>query len=423
MSWIRDGLIICKGGDYMLNVASIEEVCDFFEKQYRGSYTKVESVALEQGLNRFLGKDVYAPFPLPSFHRSVVDGYAVKMKDMIGVSEQLPAILRYVGDVEMGQATDVILKEGQAMYVPTGGMVPRGAEAMTMVEYSEKIDKDYVGLFKSSKPFEHMMLMGDELEKGVRVFKKGHCLRVQDIGLLSALNHAFIEVIKKPVIGIIPTGDEVIRPGSLAEFPRGKVGDINSFTIDGLVRGVGCVSKLYPVVLDSKEELEETIKKSLKECDIVLISGGSSAGFKDYTKEAIRAIQGGQIHFHGISMKPGKPTIIGEIQGTCVIGLPGQPVSAFLVTKVIVADLLHKMRGSTNKMLENNKKYRLAENVHSSPGRTTYQLVKKGLEDEVIPIRGKSGMISLLTEATGYFIIGKNQEGVNQSDEVTVYPL
>ncbi|MDK2962523.1 MAG: molybdopterin molybdotransferase [Eubacteriaceae bacterium] len=373
---------------------------------------------MEESLNRYLAKDLIAGMDVPHFNRSVVDGYAVKLSDVQGASESIPGFLKIIGEVKMGHETRLNLSQGETVYVPTGGMVPDGTEAMIMIEYTEKMGQSDLAVYSSIGLHENMMLIGDDIRKDQIVLKKGHLLRPQDIGALSALGYTEALVYKRPKIGIISTGDEVIRPGQIPK--PGQIIDINTPALSALAvsRGFELVNTDY--VHDSFEAIKDKITELLADCDLLLLSGGSSMGEKDYTVKVIEEL--GEVFLHGLAVKPGKPTILGKINEKPVIGLPGQPAAAIMVFTMIsdfLQDIFYEKKEEPLKKINGI----LMENIHAAPGRRTFQTVKikkNGERLEVWPTYGKSGMITLLSDSQGYLDIDEDTEGLNAGQVVEV---
>jgi molybdopterin molybdotransferase len=297
-------------------------------------------------------------------------------------------------------------------------MVPDGTEAMIMIEYTEKMGQSDLAVYSSIGLHENMMLIGDDIRKDQIVLKKGHLLRPQDIGALSALGYTEALVYKRPKIGIISTGDEVIRPGQIPK--PGQIIDINTPALSALAvsRGFELVNTDY--VHDSFEAIKDKITELLADCDLLLLSGGSSMGEKDYTVKVIEEL--GEVFLHGLAVKPGKPTILGKINEKPVIGLPGQPAAAIMVFTMIsdfLQDIFYEKKEEPLKKINGI----LMENIHAAPGRRTFQTVKikkNGERLEVWPTYGKSGMITLLSDSQGYLDIDEDTEGLNAGQVVEV---
>ena len=304
---------------------------------------------------------------------------------------------------------------------PPGGMVPKGTEAVVMIEYTEKLGEKDLAVYCNAGVNENMMLIGDDISIGEKAFDRGHFLRPQDIGVLSALGYLEVEVFKRPQLSIISTGDEIIRPG---EVPKaGEVIDINTPALEALAKRLGAdvCSKSYAE--DDFQIILETLQTNVEKSDMVILSGGSSMGEKDYTVKVIDKL--GQVLLHGLAVKPGKPTILGKVSEKPVIGLPGQPASALMVFMIILREFMTLYYGQ-DQFKYQTIQGRLTENIHAAPGRRTFQTVSiKAAEGQiaVTPTHGKSGMITLLSYSDGYIEITENEEGKNSGDlvEVTLF--
>jgi molybdopterin molybdotransferase len=392
-------------------VTSLEDAKEILKKQFSEIFSKNEIVSLSESIGRYSASRIVSKDAVPGFNKSTVDGYAVKAENTYGASDSIPSMFTLKGRVEMGKENRYNIVSGETVYVPTGGMIPKDANAVVMIEYSEVLGEE-IFLNTSVSHGENIIYKGEDIQKGDVLLEAGKKIRPQNIGSFAAGGISEVEVIKNPSFYIISTGDEVKKVGS--ELKTGEIRDINSYTLEALINQCNCQLKGSILVKDDIELLKETIKKGIELSDIVLLSGGSSVGNKDYTCRAIEEL-GGEILTHGISIKPGKPTIIGGINGKLVIGLPGHPVSALMVFKAVLEEILNVDKSMPHKML-------LKKDVHSTPGRTTYQPVV--IEGEfAVPLYGKSGVISLLNKAFGYIIISSEKEGFNSGAEVEVWPF
>jgi molybdopterin molybdotransferase len=416
----------------LLKVDTIKEVESKLDKYFSDFQNEVESVDLNEACGRYLAVDVAADMDLPNFRRSVVDGYAVKGSDTFGVSESVPVFLQVIGSVDMGQAAAMSINEGQAVYVPTGGMIPEGADAMVMIEHVEHLGKDLIGVGKPAAPNSNLMNIGDDFKEGEVFFKKGHRIQVKDIGLLAAHGLGKIPVYVKPNLSIISTGDELIHP---SETPHGcQVRDINAYAIAAFARSAGANVLSLGIISDEYDKYRTEVIKALENSDLVILSGGSSAGNKDMTARVVDSLGKPGVITHGLAIKPGKPTVIGifadEKEKTkAVIGLPGHPMSAIIVYDVIVNRFLRKYYLGNEEVQETLSAV-ITENVHAGEGRETYQLVSlERIEDScepkqarwhAVPIRAKSGSISQLMRADGYVVIPSDSEGVESGQLVEV---
>ena len=404
------------------NVASVEEARAEMGKVFKDFNLSVENVSLLESHNRVLAEDIISDINVPEFNRSTVDGYAIKSKDSHGASSSIPSVFNIIGEVKMGETSPYSISAGEAVYVPTGGMIPEGADAMIMIEDTEKLDDLTLMVYKAISYNENIILKGQDIGIGEIALKKGRSLTPEAIGVLAALGKNQIKVYKKPRFYIISTGDEIIDLDEKLEL--GKIRDINSYALDGLIKNLGGDVVNRTIVRDNYEKLKAEVEKGIKESDIVLISGGSSVGTRDYTDKVINSFCGKGVFIHGISIKPGKPTIIGEGEGKPIIGLPGHPVSSIIVFKVIVEDFINKKLGKKN--IASQVKAIMNFNFPSSSGRETYQMVKLNEIDGKIyanPSFGESGMISLLANADGYIVINSQEEGVYKGEERQVYLL
>lgn len=408
----------------MLEVKSVREVMDIIREHFSGYPLGEELIAIEEAARRIVAVDLKATDDIPGFNRSSVDGYAVMASDTFGASDTLPAQLQLIGEVKMGERPTFSLKNGQAAYVPTGGELPQSADAMVMIEYTDNFHDGFIYINKSSAPGNHVVFKGDDIRAGTAVIKAGSRLRPQDVGMAAGMGFAKIPVKRKIRVGIISTGDEIVE---INRQPVGsQVRDINAYAIYSGLTEWGAEPSLYGIVPDDFEQIKRIAEKALAESDIVLISGGSSAGTRDETAKVIDALGSPGVLVHGIAVKPGKPTILGRVAGKAVIGLPGHPASAYSIFRIFVCHLLDVMaRGRDG--FEDERKFGLrAEmgcNYPSNNGREEFLPVTlENANGKLIaqPVFGKSGLISMLTAAHGYIHISRGSEGIDKGREVEV---
>jgi len=380
-----------------------------------------EMVHLLEATGRILKNDVVAPDNVPDFRRSTVDGYAVYSRDVYGASESMQSILDLKGEVLMGQSAEgEITIPGQCYYVPTGGMLPNGADSVVMIEYTDKLDENTILASRPSSPGENVIEIGEDIKKDEVVIKKGTKLRAYEIGVLSSLGFAEAEVYKKPRIGIISTGDEVVNPEE--QIKPGQIRDINTYLLYSLIEESGCKPVKYGLIKDEYDLLKSTVEKAVSECDIILISGGSSVGKKDNTVKVINDLGDEGVLVHGISVKPGKPTIIGKSKGKIIYGLPGHPLACAVIFQVMVKYYIEKITGHSEKIYPIACKFKI--NYHKAKGREEYLPVtieENGGELTAIPVFGKSGLITGFSKAWGYIRIERNEEGIKEGQIVNVY--
>jgi molybdopterin molybdotransferase len=403
-----------------------QEALNLIEKSLLEFPLSVETIMLEDSYDRVLASDIVANEDLPSFDRSTVDGYAVKSSDTYGAKETFPVYFTLVGEVFMGLAPDFEVRDLEAAKIPTGGMLPTGTDSVVMLEYVQPVSDNILEIMRAVSPGENVIRRGEDIKKGSLLLKRGHKLRPQDVGALAGLGITSVDVYKRPVVAIISTGDEIVSPDS--DLKIGQVRDINSYTLSGLIAETGGIPIKKGIFKDKYEIIKKVIEESLQNSDMILISGGTSAGTKDMTADIINDIAeyyGGEgVIFHGVSIKPGKPTIGGIIAGKPVFGLPGHPAAIFVCFDNFIKPILKRLCGLDKK--ENfikSLKAKMAKNISSVSGREDHirvKVEKEGEEFYAHPILGKSGLITTLVDADGIVIIPPNKLGINAGEEVTV---
>lgn len=407
-----------------LNMTPVHEALDIYVNQVKDIQEKVISVPLLECLGKTLAVDIISDVTIPSYRRSTVDGFAVRSQDCLQATVDQPVVLRVVGQSEMGATTDIQIETGQAMYVPTGAMIPGGADTMIMVEYTEeqKTPDHRVRILKAGIPGDRMILPGSDMKPGQVVLGKGRRLRPEDIGALAALGREHVKIMESPVVSIFSTGDELVPLGR--PLTGGQIRDMNTYSLRAACQRWELPVHTAQIVPDQKERLTAYIREAVNHSDIVLISGGSSMGKKDITADAIREA-GGQVYIHGLAFKPGKPTILARVQDTLVIGLPGHPVSALMVFQLIGRPLLETLFGM-NLPVQHKRSGRLSKTVRPAKGRETFQMVAvEETEADLVlePIPGASGMITMMTKADGYVRIPKEVAEIPAGQIVDVYDL
>ena len=383
-----------------------------------------ETVAARDAARRVLAADLKAPGDLPHFDRANMDGYAVRAADTFGASPSVPMYLRIAGSIEMGEAARTALRKGQAMRIATGGMLPRGADAVVMVEHTDEVGDGTVEIQRGVSPWQHVLRIGEDIARGAPVFARGRRLRPQDLGALTGLGLTRLRVVKRPRVGLIATGDEIVPPD---KQPRpGQVRNVNQFSLAAMAREAGAVVTDFGVVPDRADRLRKVLATALARTDVVMLSGGSSVGVKDLTTDVITSFPRSQIVFHGISVAPGKPTILARALDKPVVGLPGHPVSALVIFDLFGAPLLRIVGGESADTAFAPRamtRARLAQNVASQPGREDYVRVRLAERDGVRiaqPLPGKSGAIFNLVSADGLVCIPASAEGIDEGVEVEV---
>lgn len=398
----------------MLNVVSFEDAIRITQAEASSFEIATEMLDISECLGRVLSEDIASKENIPPFDRSTVDGYAVLSSDTFGAGESIPSMLSLKGEILMGEEAKEAVSSGECIKISTGGMLPEGADSVVMVEHTEQMIDGTCLIFKAVSPFQNVTKKGDDVNIGQTVINKGTKITSKHIGILCALGITEVECVRKIKVGIISSGDEIVAVED--EVPMGKIRDINSHFLAALVKENGYDATEYGIVRDNFDELYNTLQKAADECDVILISGGSSAGTKDMTAAVID--KNGEVFFHGIAVKPGKPTIFGKTKGKAVFGLPGHPAAAYLIAKTVVLNFLSFCCKQASKALTATAE--ITESISSNHGRE--ELVPVILtEGKAQPLFFKSGLVSLLSSADGFVVIPRNKEGLFKDEKVTVY--
>ena len=400
----------------MLHVKTPEEVLALIETEF-SPMAGTELVSLSAAMGRVLAEDIAATEYVPDFDRSTVDGFAVRARDTFGCTDAIPAILPLQAEVLMGEGAEFDLNPEECVAVPTGGALPKGADSVVMVEYSEDYGDGTIGISKPAAPGQNMIFRGDDVYPGKVILRKGRVLSSQDIGALAAIGRVQVPVVKKITVGVLSTGDELVPP-EVAPGP-GQVRDVNGPMLEAMLGAFGVNVIHYGIVIDDEKKLADTVAKAASECDAVLMSGGSSVGVKDAACRIIESM--GVLLLHGIAIKPGKPTIIGKAGNQPLVGLPGHPVAAYFVTRLFILPLLARLMGRQQEHYTVTAK--VSESVSANHGRAQYHCCRLEYRDGDLyayPIRGKSGLITTLAGADGYFCISRDCEGLPQGAEIQV---
>ena len=384
-----------------------------------------ESISLEIAHARVLSSALTAPEPLPHFSRATMDGFAVRAKDTFGATESLPTMLEVVGEIVMGESVSLSLDAGKAVAVPTGGMLPANADSVVMVEYTYNLDEKTIEVIKPVAPGDNILRVGEDIENDQNLFPAGWRLRPQDIGLLAALGISRVPVHRRPRVAVISTGDEIV-PITDAPPPPGKVRDINSITLAAELEEAGAAVTIQQVVVDDLDALVAAANSALVENDMLLLSGGSSVGARDYTLQILDHFENAELLVHGVAIRPGKPTILARIGKKIFWGLPGQPVSALMIYRALVIPSLARLEGQEDMAEWSGTRIRaiLNRQLPSVQGRTDYVPVMNSRVEgkaHASPIFGKSAMIGILARADGFIIVPEHVEGLAQGSEVEVH--
>lgn len=414
----------------MLTVKTSEEAEKIIFDKFGEIKTQTETVELLSAVGRVLAKDIISDENVPDFNRSTVDGYAVKASSTFGCSDSIPAILDYKGEVLMGETPSFEISANECAYVPTGGELPHGADAMVMIEFSEDYGDGTRAMLKPSAPGQYVTYKGDDVRVGQTVLKAGTRLAARHIGALASLGYDTVSVFRRPRVAVISTGDELV---DVAETPTGaQVRDINSYTVCAALAELVCDFEKIGIVIDELPLLESKIKSvvygddGMKPCDMVIVSGGSSVGVKDATFKVYDKL--GEVLFHGIAIKPGKPTIFADISGKPAVGLPGHPLAAYYIFNLFVKPLIKSMSGECT--LETGtvaagmtQRAPLSLSIPCNHGREEcmgIKFIEKDGEIYANPVYAKSGLISVLSESDGYIRIARDCEGLSDGEQIDV---
>lgn len=379
-----------------------------------------EHCPLGDALDRVTAAELRSPVDLPAFPRSTMDGYALRAADSYGASESLPAYLRLIGEVPMGRAAGLEVGAGELAKVHTGGMIPAGADAVVMIENTQLVDDVTVEVVRPVAHAENVIPIAEDVRAGAPVLPRGHRLRPQDLGALASVGITEIAVVARPLVGILATGDEVV---AASETPQpGQVRDVNTHTVSALVHRAGGVPRSYGIVPDRFEALAEAARRALAENDVLLISAGSSVSTRDMTAAAIEGLGKPGILVHGVSMHPGKPTILALAGEKPVFGLPGNPVSTMIAFQLFVAPAIARLLDSAEPP-RRLVPARLTHNVASVPGREDYVQTQLELRDGELwaePVFGKSNLIYTMVRADGLIHVPLDRAGLYAGDLVQV---
>ncbi len=384
--------------------------------------TAVTAVGLDEAVGRVPESDVRAPHPLPGFARSTVDGFAVRARDTYGASEGLPAYLDVLGAVAMGRAPEVVLRAGGAAAMPTGGPLPEGADAVVMVEHTAQTMPGTVEVVRPVAPGDGVVRADEDVQVGALLVPAGRPLRATDVGMLAAAGVTAVPVHERPVVGLLSTGDEVV-PADAADLAVGQVRDATAPALAGLVTEAGGAPRSYGIVPDDGAALERALRQAVADCDVVVVSAGSSVGARDETAAAVQRLGPPGIVCHGIALRPGKPTLLARCGDVPVLGLPGNPLSALVVFRLVGVPLVRRVGGCTRPPTEPVVRARLDRQLASQAGRRDVVQVRlegDGSDRVAVPVLGASALLSVLTSADGYLQIPEDSTGLDGGVDVDV---
>ncbi len=373
---------------------------------------RVETVPIEKSSGRVLAEDIVAQEDVPPFDRAAMDGYAVKAEDTYGASQQNPRILRLVAVLHAGESINTSVGKGECIRIATGCRVPPGADAVVMVEFTEET-KSNVSVKDAVHPGANISPRGEDMKKGEAVLKKNEVLTPAKVGVLAALGHKAVSIFKKPCVAIVPTGTEICEPGS--QLKEGQIFDVNSYTLAAVLSENGAQVTRSPVVPDSFDSLKSAVVRFLDH-DLIVFSGGSSVGERDLLVKVVE--ETGKVVFHGVQIKPGKPTLFGLVKGKPIFGMPGYPTSCLSNAYIFLVPTIRKM-ARLPPIKPNTVKAKMGKGFVSGSGREQFLSVKL-IGGKAYPVFKKSGDITSLAQADGYIILPINLDVIEEDEEVTV---
>lgn len=381
-----------------------------------------QAVALDQALDRVLGEDLIASEDMPPWPRATMDGYAVRARDVQGASETVPSYLKLIGAVPMGAVFTGRVEPGEAIGISTGGVIPDGADAVVMIEYVDRARADEVEVHKPVASGDNLIRPGEDLRRGETVLSRGTRLRPQDIGALAAFGRVEVRVFRRPVVAVLSTGNEVVPPAA-TPLP-GQVRDVNQYALAGQVTRAGGEPLLAGIVADDADTLRARIGALLLRSDMVMLSGGSSVGVRDVAAQVLSSLGPPGVLFHGINVRPGKPTLCARIGEKPVLGMPGFPVSSMVIFDAFVRPLVRRLGGDNRREdWPARRPARFGRRHASAPGREDWVRVRLETRADgawAVPVLGGSSALSTVVRAEGLVKIAAGSEGIGEGDEVDV---
>ncbi|HBD94050.1 MAG: hypothetical protein A2015_13235 [Spirochaetes bacterium GWF1_31_7] len=406
----------------MLRVESVEDTISIIIDNFSDYTIASELIELNHSSGRVVTSDIYSNYNIPDFDRSTVDGYSIVASDSFGTSDSIPAEFKVVGSVAMGDISHCVVESGKAVYTPTGASIPDGADGVVMIEYADELSNNVILVNKSISPGENIIKTGSDIKKGSLVVKQGTVLKSIHLGLLASIGVSRVEVRKKIKAGIIITGDEIISPE--CELKKGQIRNSNGYFLYGALIEMGVEPVNYGIIEDNYDSILTLVQAALENCDMVILTGGSSVGLQDHTSKVIDALGTPGVLVHGISVKPGKPTIIGKSKGKPVIGLPGHPAAVVTITNYFVRKIIDVMQSNTT--IPQSIHACMGINYGSNNGRAEFLPVQLQVIDNqtiAYPITGRSFQLFNLAQSDGFIVIPSDCEGLAQGAEVTVYAI
>ncbi len=403
-------------GREFFTVKTVSQALAEFRPDHRSA---VEDVTLAAAWRRVPAADICAPDALPGFDRSSVDGYAVRARDTFGASESIPAYLPVLGTVRMGAVPEQQVDPQTAVAIPTGGMLPGGADAVVMIEHTQEAMPGTIEVVRPVAPGEGVVRGDEDAAAGAAIARQGRPLRAQDLAMLAACGITEIPVHAAPRVTILATGDEVV-PADTRTLPPAQVRDALSVSVGALIKEAGGAPEPAVIIPDDRAVLQQALSDAVARSDMVVVCAGSSVGARDETTGAVAALASSEIWCHGLAIKPGKPTLLAASDGIPIVGLPGNPRSALVVFRLIGMPLLRRIGGWTREQRPGTVRASLSRDLPSAAGRL--DVVQVRLRGELAePIFGSSALLSVLTAADGYLLVPEDANGLSAGDPVEVF--
>ncbi|MCL1965757.1 MAG: molybdopterin-binding protein [Candidatus Bathyarchaeota archaeon] len=400
---------------------TLEEAKKIIEENFKPAQIDDEDVALLEAYNRVLKENVISTIDVPAFNRSTVDGYAVKAEDTFNADENQPITLNISGIALTGEQPKNVLAKGEAIEIVTGAPIPEGANAVIMLEDTERVDNQ-LQIYTAIAPYMNIMKKGSDIKTGETILHTRQTLGAPEIGTLAALGLTKVRCFKPPIIAILSIGNEITETGKT--LIPGKIFDINTYSLSTAIIECGAKPIIFGIVPDDKNALRKTLITAISSADAVITSGGVSIGPYDYTPQIVDSLGKPGVVISGIAVKPGKPTTIAFIQNKPIFSLPGNPAAALLMFHILVRPTIFHLCGKAPHETRTIRAFAGAK-LFSAKGRRTFITVKLALDIEkerliAEPITEASGAITTLTKADGFIEIPENQQYINKDEEITV---
>ena len=382
--------------------------------------TPIERVPLSDAFGRIAATSSGAPQDLPGFARATVDGFAVRAADTFGASEAIPTYLALIGSVAMGSPAAITVESASAVAIPTGAVLPARADAVVMVEHTGTVMEGMIEVVRPVAPGDGIVRADEDAAAGSELTPPGRPLRAQDLALLAAAGIAAIDVYGRPTVAVLATGDEVVAATTTSLAP-GQVRDATTSGLCALIAEAGGRADPRGIIADDRSRLAAALRDAIAAADVVVVSAGSSVGQRDTTAAAVAELGAPGVWCHGLAIKPGKPTLLADCSGVPVIGLPGNPLSALVVFRLVGMPIVRLVGGRTVEPVAASVRAVLARDVPSAPGRLDVVQVRL-VGETAEPLFGKSALLSVLTRADGYVVIDEPAAGLYGGTVVEVVP-